>query len=1311
MGSSKKVTVGYKYYLGLHFGLCHGPVDAVLNVSVGERDAWLGEQTASGTLAINAPELFGGDKREGGIVGTLDVLMGESTQVENTYLQAKIGALIPAFRGILSAVWRGGQVTSNNPYLKPWAFRVQRILQGWSGGAAWYPEKAIVNTLLVKSGSKQVWRYLVVENSDMTSYASPAYDDSSWNSGTGPFADEPWSLPGVYGFETVPATIVPEAKKVWLRTHINLASVPPTMQFQAFIDNDCKLYVNGNLVLTVGGHNGAYYDQAISTEHFVVGDNLIVAEGWDRHSGPGNWYWFDWRLEAESTIRHMNPAHIIYQCLTDTAWGMGYPTSALDNDSFTAAANALYSEEFGLSMLWNQQDSIESFIAIVMDHIGGILYVDPASGKFALKLLRADYDRNTLPQYSPINLIAAEGCQRQAWGETINEITVTYSDQLSGKELAVTVQDLANINMQGGVVSQTRSYSGIRQASLAQRVALRDLQASSTPLARIELRATRAAWSIFPGDVFRLSWPEYGIDDVVYRALEVNRGTLQNGEIIIMAVEDVFGLPDNTYLIDQPGGWVDPSNEPAPAPYRKMVEAPYWDLVRSLSAADMAYVDSLSGYLETAAVRPSGDATNYSLYAKVGAADYAEGGNGDFCPSAMVVGALTKTTTAITLTNGVDLDLVEVGGYAIIDAEYVLVNALDANALTATISRGLLDTVPDEHDSGARIFFADGYVGFSTTEYADGETVDVKLLPLTGQGELDISLAPVDSLTFDQRQYRPYPPGNVLTNSAAFPEWIDGGESLYVSWAHRDRLSQTAYLVEQSEASIGPEDGTTYNLRIYNENDVLVKTYSGLSGTEQSFPLGEEGGDGGEPLFNYNVLALHCGDQPDNGDAYQSSVVFQLRGDTLIDEATGLAVSAFGNAAVSTDQSKFGGSSLYFDGADDYLSMQSSVSFGFGTGDFTVECWIKTSSTNRSVWDNRTTTEPGTGYIAATTGRIGFWNNTTAFEGTSNVADNSWHHLVWCRYSGVLKLFVDGTSEYSGAMTSDLGSSRPLRVGRDYLNAGDFNGYIDDIRITKGVARYTANFTTPTTELPFILGTFYDVTKRNAPTFFGGATRSATQSKFGGYSLYFDGNGDYLQYAYNTDFDLSATDFTVECFFYRTANTGNSLYACLVSKRDSGLDWDYGLEFNSNALSFRYAGTGTLSAGTTTLNTWHHVAVVRKSGVIKTYLDGVFVASVTAAPYNRSVVMHVGRSLTSYSDNQFQGYIDELRITKFARYSANFTPPTSAFADYLGNPVLNGRLRYELEAVRGGLVSYQKHNHTVLREGYGFNYGYYYGGQ
>lgn len=813
MGSSKRTTVGYRYYMGLHFGICHGPVDDFHGVDVGERTAWTGAQTSSGSVAINGPELFGGDSREGGISGTLDVAMGESTQAANSYLTEQLGAGIPAFRGILSAVWRGGQVASNNPYVKPWAFRVKRILQGWTGGSAWYPEKAPIPGAVISVGVDYEGNFSHPEATSV--FVGEGIPQPTLGEITGT-ADEIGQL-------------LVDMRNQAFEDYYGPAGDPVEWNPVVF---DYAYYTDNTDTLTAVGHVPPLPIQIGLAEVGSIYPNCPIG-------GTLSWNQATQVVTCSSAPTYhtdMNPAHIVYQCLTDTAWGMGYPTSAIDNTSFTAAADALYAEGFGLSLLWNRQETIEAFVQVVLDHIGGMLYVKPDTGAFALKLIRDDYVRESLPQYGPTNLVRADEYQRQAWGETINEITVVYTNHTTSKEVSTTVQDTANIMTQSGVVSQVRNYPGISNASLAQRVALRDLNAASTPLAKIRLTATRAAWAVFPGDVFRLTWPDYDIADVVYRVLAVNRGTLQDGQIIIDAVEDVFGLPDNTYLVDQGGLWEDPSNEPAPVPYRALLETPYWDLVRNLSAADMDYVDSLSGYLETLAVRSSNDAVNYTICTRVGVADYAERGNGDFCPSATIVEALTKTTTAITLNSGVDLDLVVAGGYAVVGGEYVLISAIDAVALTATISRGVLDTVPAAHVASSRIWFADGYQGFETTEYADSETVDIKLLPVTGRGELPLADAPADSLTFDQRQYRPYPPAKIRFDGLEWPAIIEGSTDVVLTWAHRDRTLQTAYIVEQDEASIGPEASVTYSLEVADEALTVLHSATGITAATATVP-------------------------------------------------------------------------------------------------------------------------------------------------------------------------------------------------------------------------------------------------------------------------------------------------------------------------------------------------------------------------------------------------------------------------------------------------------------------------------------------
>ena len=140
--SSKKATVGYRYFLGIHMVLCHGPIDKLVAIEVDEKLAWQGNITG-GTININEPELFGGEEREGGIVGAVDIDMGRPNQRPNAYLQSQLGENIPAFRGVVSAVLN--QVLIGlNPYLKRWVFWAQRIHVRQNGLPQWYDEAAAI---------------------------------------------------------------------------------------------------------------------------------------------------------------------------------------------------------------------------------------------------------------------------------------------------------------------------------------------------------------------------------------------------------------------------------------------------------------------------------------------------------------------------------------------------------------------------------------------------------------------------------------------------------------------------------------------------------------------------------------------------------------------------------------------------------------------------------------------------------------------------------------------------------------------------------------------------------------------------------------------------------------------------------------------------------------------------------------------------------------------------------------------------------------------------------------------------------------
>lgn len=245
----------------------------------------------------------------------------------------------------------------------------------------------------------------------------------------------------------------------------------------------------------------------------------------------------------------MNGAHIIYECLTNPEWGMGEDPTLIDETTFGQVADTLKAENFGLCLLWNQADSIENFITEVLNHIAGVLTFNHSTGKYELKLMRADYDIDDLDEYTEDDLIEVQSFQRQLWGETVNELVLVYTDPTTKKLVPITVQDLANIQVQGARVSSKVTLSGLQNAALAQEVAMRELASRSTPLAKITFTANRRFWRKAQADVFKLTLPREKLDNVPFRVLKIRGGVLTKGIITVEAVEDVFGPLVSSYAL------------------------------------------------------------------------------------------------------------------------------------------------------------------------------------------------------------------------------------------------------------------------------------------------------------------------------------------------------------------------------------------------------------------------------------------------------------------------------------------------------------------------------------------------------------------------------------------------------------------------------------------------------------------------------------------------------------------------------------------------------------------------------------------
>jgi hypothetical protein len=190
-----------------------------------------------------------------------------------------------------------------------------------------------------------------------------------------------------------------------------------------------------------------------------------------------------------------------------------------------------------------------------------------------------------------------------------------------------------------------------------------------------------------------------------------------------------------------------------------------------------------------------------------------------------------------------------------------------------------------------------------------------------------------------------------------------------------------------------------------------------------------------------------------------------------IADSTGKNVlETVGNAQISTTQSKFGGSSMYFDGTGDYIAMPATKPLLFGTAPFTVEGWIYLTSTGieQFIYSFSYTSSNFQFYVT-TANKLRYTRGATILiTGTSTLSANTWYHVALVRTgtgTNGLTIYLNGTSEGSATEATDFGGTGTVNVGQ-FVGGGDYelNGYIDDFRVTTGYARYTANFTPQTSQ-------------------------------------------------------------------------------------------------------------------------------------------------------------------------------------------------------------------------------------------------------
>jgi hypothetical protein len=371
------------------------------------------------------------------------------------------------------------------------------------------------------------------------------------------------------------------------------------------------------------------------------------------------------------------------------------------------------------------------------------------------------------------------------------------------------------------------------------------------------------------------------------------------------------------------------------------------------------------------------------------------------------------------------------------------------------------------------------------------------------------------------------------------------------------------------------------------------------------------------------------------------------------------------------------GGSMLFDGTGDYLSLASSSAFNMGAANFTVEAWyyftaLPGSGTNDNLY-----------IFGNYNPYLYLWGDGTIILRSAqtsgdiiNVAHgftvNQWYHIAIVKTGTSFVLYRNGSVLGSGTSSAIVSENKSLEIGGQ--TTFGFTGYMSDFRTVNGTAVYASNFVPPTAPVTarqnttlLLNGTSAGVLDGSAMANFetvADAKISTAVKKYGSGSIYFDGTGDYLLSPSSPNFDFGTGDFTIEMWINLTSVT--STWQAIIS-RAYGVAGGWRLYKNDGNNQLRWYSNVTsivLTTGSTLVNnTWSHIAVVRNSGIISIYIDGVSRGSASnTTSYNPgNYAIEIGQGVVT-SAYPMTGYIDDLRITRgVARYTSDFTPPAGSF--------------------------------------------------
>ncbi|MCK9569084.1 phage tail protein [Candidatus Pacearchaeota archaeon] len=526
--------------------------------------------------------------------------------------------------------------------------------------------------------------------------------------------------------------------------------------------------------------------------------------------------------EGTSIISDINPMNLAYQTLTEY---LHFTDDDIDLVNFEAAATTLTSENQGMGLVLTSTTPAVDVLSMIEDQVDGRFYLDRVTGKWCIQLIRDDYDPETIPVLDDDNIVRIETFSRGTWQSTMNTLQLEFNNRDGDyADASIMAIDHANVQIQGGrVPAPATRMPAVCTKELATVLAWRELKSFSVPLCLAKVRVTRDQWNLHEGRPIRFA-PASLNTNIVMRVVGMMPSDEDNGPIELDLAQDIFTGGEIT-LASQSSSWQEESTSLIPFDHLAVSEMPEAVLRRQS--------DTTGSRLLAAAAATGKGEEGYDIFA-----DATLVGDGSVTPRALVDGDLSAVATVVPIVTDQPLSRFPVttdsdignnlSGLILVDDELMAVRSAAETdvGLSLTVYRGLCDTSPAAHSSGADVWLLFmGWAG-STSALTRNSTVDVKLIPKTVVAQVDeADVTPVE-ITLQDRDLRPYPPTNPRLNGDLTPAEVDIDSGVTVTFLRRDHriydeVSQLAVDAETLDPTFPAAEGTQYRLRLKEDGDVV----------------------------------------------------------------------------------------------------------------------------------------------------------------------------------------------------------------------------------------------------------------------------------------------------------------------------------------------------------------------------------------------------------------------------------------------------------------------------------------------------------